>query len=64
MAPLDAEQRERAARLRVVSIGPVTTAAARAAGLTVHAEAAAYTVPGLVEALLADAVGVRSVAAS
>jgi uroporphyrinogen III methyltransferase/synthase len=60
MAPLDPGQRERAGRLRVVSIGPITSAAARAAGLTVHAEAAAYTVPGLVEALVADAVGVAA----
>jgi uroporphyrinogen III methyltransferase/synthase len=57
VAALDTGQRERAGRLRVVSIGPITSAAARAAGLTVHAEAAAYTVPGLVEALVADAVG-------
>jgi uroporphyrinogen III methyltransferase / synthase len=40
---------------RVVSIGPVTSASAREAGLTVHAEAARHTIPGLVEALLADA---------
>jgi uroporphyrinogen III methyltransferase/synthase len=57
LAALDPRQRERAGRLRVVSIGPITSAAARAAGLTVHAEAAASTVPGLVEALVADAVG-------
>jgi uroporphyrinogen III methyltransferase/synthase len=57
MAPLDRGQRERAGRLRVVSIGPITSAAARAEGLVVHAEASAYTVPGLVEALVADAVG-------
>jgi uroporphyrinogen III methyltransferase / synthase len=40
---------------RVVSIGPVTSATAREQGLTVHAEAAEHTIPGLVEALLADA---------
>jgi uroporphyrinogen III methyltransferase/synthase len=39
---------------RVVSIGPVTSEAARAAGLTVHAEAERHDVDGLVEALLAD----------
>ncbi|HEX8959351.1 MAG TPA: uroporphyrinogen-III synthase, partial [Solirubrobacterales bacterium] len=40
---------------RVVSIGPVTSEAARAAGLTVHAEAERHDVDGLVEALLTDA---------
>jgi uroporphyrinogen III methyltransferase/synthase len=40
---------------RVVSIGPVTTAAAREAGLDVHAEAERHDPSGLVEALLADA---------
>jgi uroporphyrinogen III methyltransferase/synthase len=42
---------------RVVSIGPVTSATARAEGLEVHAEAAVHTIPGLVEALLADVAG-------
>jgi uroporphyrinogen III methyltransferase/synthase len=40
---------------RVVSIGPVTTEAARAAGLAVHAEAPQHDVEGLLAALLADA---------
>lgn len=40
---------------RVVSIGPITSEAARAAGLTVHVEAERHDVDGLVEALLADA---------
>jgi uroporphyrinogen III methyltransferase/synthase len=40
---------------RIVSIGPVTSAAAREAGLEVHAEAERHDVEGLVEALLADA---------
>jgi len=40
---------------RIVSIGPVTSAAARAAGLEVHVEAKRHDVEGLVEALLADA---------
>jgi uroporphyrinogen III methyltransferase/synthase len=40
---------------RVISIGPVTSAAARAAGLEVDAEAARHDVDGLVEALLAEA---------
>jgi uroporphyrinogen III methyltransferase/synthase len=52
---LSPEQRARARRLRVVSIGPVTSAAAREEGLEVHAEAAEHTVPGLLAALLADA---------
>jgi uroporphyrinogen III methyltransferase / synthase len=40
---------------RVVSIGPVTSAAAREAGLEVHAEAERHDIEGLVAALLADA---------
>ena len=40
---------------RVVSIGPVTTAAARDAGLEVHVEAERHDIDGLVDALLADA---------
>ena len=40
---------------RIVSIGPVTSDAAREAGLEVHAEAERHDVDGLVEALLADA---------
>jgi uroporphyrinogen III methyltransferase / synthase len=40
---------------RVVSIGPVTSEAARAAGLEVDVEAERHDVDGLVEALLADA---------
>jgi uroporphyrinogen III methyltransferase/synthase len=40
---------------RVVSIGPVTSEAARAAGLHVDVEAERHDVEGLVEALLADA---------
>jgi uroporphyrinogen III methyltransferase/synthase len=42
-------------RARVVSIGPVTSEAARQAGLTVDAEAESHDPDGLVEALLADA---------
>jgi len=40
---------------RVVSIGPVTSEAARAAGLTVAVEAERHDLEGLVAALLADA---------
>jgi len=40
---------------RVVSIGPVTSAAARDAGLEVHVEAERHDPAGLVEALVADA---------
>jgi uroporphyrinogen III methyltransferase / synthase len=40
---------------RVVSIGPVTSEAVRAAGLEVHAEAERHDVDGLLAALLADA---------
>ena len=40
---------------RVVSIGPITSETARAAGLEVHAEAKRHDIDGLVAALLADA---------
>ncbi len=40
---------------RVISIGPITSEAARAAGLEVHVEAERHDVDGLVEALLKDA---------
>jgi uroporphyrinogen III methyltransferase / synthase len=43
------------AAARVVSIGPVTSAAAREAGLEVDVEADRHDIEGLVEALLADA---------
>ena len=42
---------------RVVSIGPVTSAAARELGLEVHVEAERHDIEGLVDALLADAAG-------
>ena len=42
-------------RARVVSIGPVTSEAARAAGLRVDVEAERHDVDGLIAALLADA---------
>jgi uroporphyrinogen III methyltransferase/synthase len=58
MALLDAGQRAALGRgPRVVSIGPITSATARDEGLEVHAEAAEFTIPGLVEALLADVAG-------
>lgn len=40
------------AGVRIASIGPVTSAAAHAAGLEVTVEAAAYTIDGLVDAIL------------
>jgi uroporphyrinogen III methyltransferase / synthase len=40
---------------RVVSIGPVTSAAAREHGLEVHVEAARHDIDGLVDALVRDA---------
>jgi uroporphyrinogen III methyltransferase / synthase len=40
---------------RVVSIGPVTSAAARDAGLEVHVEAERHDIDGLVDALIEDA---------
>ena len=39
---------------RVVSIGPVTSTAVRAAGLEVAAEAERHDLDGLLEALLSD----------
>jgi uroporphyrinogen III methyltransferase / synthase len=45
------------ARARIVSIGPITSEAARAAGLDVHAEAERHDVDGLITTLLADAAG-------
>jgi len=44
-----------AAGARIVSIGPVTSEAAREAGLAVDVEADRHDIDGLVEALLADA---------
>jgi len=41
----------------VVSIGPVTTASARSAGLTVAAEASPHTIDGLVEAVVGALAG-------
>ena len=43
------------ASARIVSIGPVTSEAARAAGLTVDVEAERHDIDGLLAALLADA---------
>ena len=40
---------------RVISIGPVTSAAAREHGLAVHAEAERHDIDGLVDAILEDA---------
>jgi uroporphyrinogen III methyltransferase / synthase len=42
-------------RTRIVSIGPITSEAAREAGLRVDVEAQRHDIEGLVEALLADA---------
>ena len=41
--------------IRIVSIGPVTSEAAREAGLGVDIEAERHDIDGLIEALLADA---------
>ncbi len=43
------------ATARLISIGPITSATAREAGLEVHVEATRHDIGGLVEALLADA---------
>ena len=53
---LDAAERARLADgPRVVSIGPITSGTAREEGIAVHAEASEFTIPGLIDALLADA---------
>jgi uroporphyrinogen III methyltransferase / synthase len=46
-----------AAGTRIVSIGPVTSAALREHGLEPHVEAMQHDIDGLLEALLADATG-------
>ena len=48
-----ARLRELPSSVRLVSIGPVTSATARELGLTVAAEAAEHTIPGLVGTILA-----------
>ena len=50
------EQARPSPRARLVSIGPVTSAALRAEGLEPHVEATRHDIPGLLDALLADAV--------
>jgi uroporphyrinogen III methyltransferase/synthase len=45
---------------RIVSIGPVTSGAAREAGLDVAVEATEHDIDGLVEALVADAAAADS----
>ena len=52
---VDALPDDLAANARVVSIGPVTSEAAREAGLKVDVEASRHDIDGLVEALLGDA---------
>ena len=54
---IDAIGADLASGARVVSIGPITSDAAREAGLTVAVEAERHDIEGLLEALLADAVG-------
>jgi uroporphyrinogen III methyltransferase/synthase len=56
---LGADAPARLSGARLVSIGPITSAAARDAGLTVHAEASRHDIPGLVDALVADAAAPR-----
>ena len=53
LAVLDDAQRARLAEgPRAVSIGPITSATAREAGLTVAAEAASSDIPGLIQAII------------
>lgn len=53
LLPEDARARLAQDGPAVASIGPITSATAREAGLTVATEAAAHTIPGLVDALVA-----------
>ena len=53
---------ERAAQIPAASIGPVTSEAARAAGVPIVAEAATATIPSLVEAVRAYFIGAARVA--
>ena len=48
---------QRAAKVKAISIGPVTSDAARAAGLTIAAEAREATIESLVEAVLSAVAG-------
>jgi uroporphyrinogen III methyltransferase/synthase len=52
---LDAAGQRLGERTRLVSIGPVTSAALRERGLEPHVEAARHDIDGVVDALLADA---------
>jgi uroporphyrinogen III methyltransferase/synthase len=52
---IEAAGRERLGGARLVSIGPVTSAALREHGLEPHVEASVHDIDGLVEALLSDA---------
>jgi uroporphyrinogen III methyltransferase/synthase len=57
---LDDQIRKRlGSEVRVVTISPVTSAAARECGITVNAEAVEYTMDGLVAAVLKDLPGKR-----
>ncbi len=52
VALLGADAPQVLARSRIASIGPITSSAARAAGLRVDVEATEHTIPGLVAAIL------------
>jgi uroporphyrinogen-III synthase len=49
------KNRDRLARVKLASIGPVTSATLRELRLPVHIQAAEYTIPGLVKAIVAAA---------
>jgi uroporphyrinogen III methyltransferase/synthase len=57
---LEAAGDERIGRPRLVSIGPVTSAALRERGLEPHVEASRHDIEGLIDALVADASGRRT----
>jgi uroporphyrinogen III methyltransferase/synthase len=52
---LSSAREKLSSRTRLVSIGPVTSAALRGRGLEPHAEASSHDIEGVIEALVADA---------
>jgi uroporphyrinogen III methyltransferase/synthase len=56
---LSSAERRLSSRTRLISIGPVTSAALRERGLEPHVEASRHDIEGLIEALVRDAEDVR-----
>ena len=57
---LDRARERLSDRTRLVSIGPVTSAALRERGFEPHVEAARHDIDGLIDALVADAMAARA----